>query len=317
MIKKWLIIASSLVLAGGLIFVGVMTMLKWDFSKLSTNKYVTNKYEFSEDFSNISVVTDNADIVFAPSYDGKCRVECVEEEKAQHFVYVANDILTVEPLDYKSWYDRIGINFRSPKIKVYLPKAEYISLLVEESTGDVEIPKNFRFETLAVTVSTGDVEVAASAYTHMSIKTSTGDIDVEDVFVGALDLTVTTGEITVSDVICENDANIQVSTGKTKLNNVSCKNLTSNGNTGDISLTRVVAAEKFSIERSTGDVKFNGADASEIFVQTDTGDVTGSLLTDKIYIVHTDTGSVDVPKTTVGGRCELRTDTGDIKIRIQ
>ena len=36
--KVWLLIAACLVLVGSLLFVGVMTMLKWDFSKLSTVK---------------------------------------------------------------------------------------------------------------------------------------------------------------------------------------------------------------------------------------------------------------------------------------
>ena len=40
--KIWLIIAASFVLIGCIIFGGVMTMLKWDFTKLSTDKYETN-----------------------------------------------------------------------------------------------------------------------------------------------------------------------------------------------------------------------------------------------------------------------------------
>ena len=82
-------------------------------------------------------------------------------------------------------------------------------------------------------------------------------------------------------------------------------------------MDNVIAAEKLSIERSTGDVKFDGSDATEIYVKTDTGDVTGSLLTDKVFITQTDTGDVDVPKTTTGCRCEIITDTGDIRIKIQ
>ena len=71
------------------------------------------------------------------------------------------------------------------------------------------------------------------------------------------------------------------------------------------------------IKRSTGDVKFDGSDAAEIFIKTDTGDVTGSLLTDKVFITQTDTGNIDVPKTVNGGRCEISTDTGDIKISVK
>lgn len=87
-------------------------------------------------------------------------------------------------------------------------------------------------------------------------------------------------------------------------------------NTGDLSLKNVIATDTFTIERSTGDVVFNGSDATVIFVKTDTGDVSGNILTEKVFITQTDTGSVEVPKTASGGRCEIITDTGDIKINI-
>ncbi len=54
----------------------------------------------------------------------------------------------------------------------------------------------------------------------------------------------------------------------------------------------------------------------ELFIKTSTGDVEGSLLADKVFIVNTDTGEVDVPKTTSGGKCEIKTDTGDVEINI-
>ena len=82
-------------------------------------------------------------------------------------------------------------------------------------------------------------------------------------------------------------------------------------------MNNVIAAEKFSVERSTGYVKLNGCDAAELYVKTNTGDVIGSLLTDKVFITDTDTGSVDVPKTAVGGKCEIKTDTGNIKIKTE
>ena len=85
---------------------------------------------------------------------------------------------------------------------------------------------------------------------------------------------------------------------------------------GDLLLTNVVAAGKFDLQRDTGDIRFDRCDASELLVKTDTGDVTGSLLTAKVFLVHTDTGHVRVPPSTTGGKCEIRTDTGDIRIDI-
>ena len=79
----------------------------------------------------------------------------------------------------------------------------------------------------------------------------------------------------------------------------------------------MIAENRLSVKRSTGDVKFSGCDAEKLYVKTGTGNVRGSLLTDKVFITDTDTGSVDVPKTAAGGRCEIKTGTGDIKMEIK
>lgn len=275
--KRWLIIATFLLLTGCVIFGGVMTVYKWDFSKLSTNKYETNKYDINDNFKNISVNVKTADIVFVASEKAKTEVVCFEQDNANHEVSVDNDTLTIKLVDERKWYEYIGINFRTPKITVYLPQGEYGNLTVSASTGDIDI-KNLSAENI--------------------------------------NLTVTTGEIEAKSITCNGDFKTTVSTGEVELKDVSCKNLSSNGNTGDITLKDVIAEEKFAIERSTGDVKFERCDANEIFVKTDTGDVKGSLLSDKVFITQTDTGNIDVPKTITGGRCEITTDTGDVKITV-
>lgn len=315
--KKWLIVAASLMVLGLIIFSAVMTANHWDFTKLSTAKYETNTYEVGLEFNNISINTETADIIFVPSDDGKCRVVCYEQQKMKHSAAVEDGTLTIDVVDTREWYDYITIfSFTSPKITVYLPQAEYASLFIELSTGDLEIPKDFKFGNIDVFTSTGDVKFLASALEDIKIKTSTGDICVENVSADKLDLSVSTGDVTASSIICEGDIKIHVSTGDTKLTDVTCKSVTSSGSTGDIILKNIIADEFFSIERSTGDVKLDGCDAAEIFVKTDTGDVTGSLLTDKVFITQTDTGSIDVPKTMAGGKCEINTDTGDIKIDV-
>lgn len=314
--KIWLIIAASLVLIGCIIFVGVMTVLKWDFAKLSTIKYETNDYEIHEDYENIVILTNTADLVFVPSENAETSVVCYEQKNVQHSVTVKDGTLVIEVNDTRKWYEYIGINFRTPKITVYIPQGEYGSLSVKSSTGDVQISENFQFESIDISVSTGDVKNYASASESIKVKTSTGDIRVENVSAGSLDLSVSTGDVTVKSVTCAGDLKIKVSTGDTNLSDITCKNVTSNGSTGDISLQNVIAAEKISVERSTGDVKFDGSDAAELFVKTNTGNVTGSLLSEKIFFTETDTGSVDVPKTMTGGRCEIITNTGNIRISI-
>ena len=86
--------------------------------------------------------------------------------------------------------------------------------------------------------------------------------------------------------------------------------------TGEVDLTRVLASASLRIETDTGDVSFDRSDAPEIRVETDTGDVTGTLLTPKNFEADTDTGRVKLPRSEPGGRCELKSDTGDFEISI-
>lgn len=228
-VKTWLITAAFLVLAGCILFAGVMSTLGWDFAKLSTARYETNIHEISETFSDISLTTDTADIVFALSNDGKCRVECYEPENAKHSAAVANDTLIIEINEQKSWYDYIGFQFGSPRITVYLSQAEYGALSISESTGRIEIPKDFSFERADISASTGSVVFSAAAQAAVKIKTGTGNICVENNSAGSLDLSVTTGKAAVSNVTCVGSLTINVSTGAAYLTDVACKSVLSNG----------------------------------------------------------------------------------------
>ena len=313
--KVGLVTATSFVLIGCILFVGVMTVLKWDFTKLQTVKFETNEYTVKEVYQNLSIVTDTADIAILPSQNVTHRVVCYEQQKVKHAVSVEDGTLKIEVQDTRKWYEYIGIVCETPTITVHIPAGEYGALSITSGTGNIEISKDFTFQCVDVAESTGNVAVRASALDEMRIRTTTGNICLENASVGSLDLSVTTGKIAVSHVTCKRDANVAVSTGKTSVTDMQCQNLISSGSTGSISLNAVIAAETFTIQRSTGNVHFEGADAAEIFVQTDTGDVEGNLLTDKIFLVETDTGRVDVPKSVTGGKCEIHTDTGNIILK--
>ena len=316
-VKVCLIVAASLILAGGILFVAVMSAMNWNFRDLSTTKYETNTYEIGENFDHISVDTTTADIVFCVSDDETGRVVCYEETEAKHRVEALDGTLTVREESTKKWYDHISVfSVGHPTVTVYLPKTEYASLSVNVSTGDVAIPTELCFDNIDISGTTGDISCGASVTERLTVKTTTGHISVRNVTVGAMDLRVSTGDVKVFDVTCTGDVRVCVSTGKAFLTNVTCENLYSEGDTGDLHLSRVVATGRFSIERDTGDVELDCCDASEIFISTSTGEVEGTLLSEKVFVTKTDTGDVEVPRTTSGGICEITTDTGDIEIEI-
>lgn len=314
--KHWVIVGAVLALLGSLLFFSVMTALEWDFTKLSTVKYVTNTYEPEAAFKDISIVTDTAQVDLIPSANHKVSVVCYEQENVKHSVAVKDNALVIKAEDTRQWYEHIGIYSGTPKISVYVPQGEYGVLSVKFKTGDLSIPRELCFESIDAAGSTGAVTCNASAAESIKIKTTTGKIYIEDITAGSVSLSVSTGKVTAANINCSGALSVKVSTGKAVLTNVDCKRLESDGSTGSISLKNVIASEAFYVERSTGNVKLDGCDAGELYIKTDTGDITGSLLTDKVFITQTDTGKIQVPKTTFGGKCEITTDTGDIEITV-
>lgn len=320
--KKWIITAICFILVGYIIFVGIMSILNWDFNSLDTIDYKVRVHIIEESFKNISIDANESDIIFVKE-NKDCLVSIKQPLKVEYTVAVQNETLKIEINDTRKWYERISVfSFETPQITVSLPQDKYDSLLINSSTGDINIPKDFAFENVDIKAFTGDVNCQASSVNNLKIKISTGYINVENtvvgenVIMGNMNLTTSTGNINIKSVNSNGKIETSVSTGKTFFTNVKCESLISKGSTGDMTLMGVVATKDFNITRSTGDIIFDKCDANEIFAITDTGDVSGNLLTSKVFVCKTDTGDVSVPQTTEGGKCEITTDTGDIKIKI-
>lgn len=295
--RKHLILGTSLLVLGLLLFGGTMTVLKWDFSRLTTVKYETNTYEIQEDFSDILITSREADIVLLPAEDGVCKVTCVEEQSGKHAVTVHDRTLSIKHENTKKWYQYLSIGVKSPGITIFLPMEEYGALTATVKTGSVELSEQFSF-------------------TSTAISTTTGRITLDGIQTGSLALTVSTGKITLSGVTA-GDTRIAVSTGDTFLAHCKLASLVTEGGTGDLSMQNTIVDGTLTAKRTTGDIKIEGCDASEIVITTDTGDVSAAFLTDKIVFAKTDTGKTDIPKSTSGDRCEIKTDTGDITVTVE
>lgn len=296
--KKWLLTAVILTIVGAVVFVGALAIINFDFTKLSTQKLETNTYEFNEDFDNIFVNVETAAVTFVPSDNDVCKVECVEEESLKHSAKIQDGTLTISAVNNRKWYDYICINFFwLPKVTVYLPREAYTSLSVATTTGNIEIPDKFSFETVAVTGTTSNITCHAQVSKSVEVKTTTGSITLDSAQTETVNLSATTGKVIVNDV--------------------ACNKLTAKSSTGHIQLENVIAEESIKAQNTTGGVELEGCDAADIMVNTSTGDVKGTLLSEKIFITDTSTGKVSVPKTTSGGKCEITTSTGDIDIGIK
>lgn len=294
--KKWILAAVIFIVAGALLFVGALAAVRFDITELSTQRFQTNFYEFDEDFDKVSVDVRTAAVTLVPSEEDVCRIECFEEDTQLHSVKIQDGTLMISTIDNRKWYDNIMISFKAPAITIYLPEEAYDSLSVVTKTGNIEIPDGFSFETVIITGTTSNITCDASVSKDIEVNTTTGIISVGLSDAETIELSATTGMVMVNDT--------------------ACSYLTAETGTGQVRLENVIAKESIRVETGTGGVRFEGCDASDIMVKTGTGSVEGTLLSEKIFDVHTSTGSIRVPDTTSGGRCEITTGTGNIEISL-
>lgn len=295
-IKIWLWIATGLCIAGLIVGIVGLLIMRFDFSSSNIPKYEDKTYEVSEDFNKISVDIRESDLEFVLSDDESCRVECKERARLGYSVKVVDGTLTVAVEDGRKWYDYIQIFSFGVKMTVYLPKAQYESVVINSTTGDVSVPKDFSFVSAKAELTTGDLKWQAAVSGGLTVKSTTGDMTVSGISPRSLDLKASTGRISVSDV--------------------SCSTASFKATTGGVRLKGVIAQESLKAELSTGDVKLDGCDSQSIFIKTSTGDVKGTLLSGKDFTAIASTGDIKVPRDSEGGQCYIETSTGDIEIKI-
>ena len=314
-VKLLFIIAATLILAGGLLFTCVLWASGWDFTKLSSSDYESETKEISEDFDSITVSSDTTDILLALSENGKTYVDFYKKADNYYSVSVIDGALTIE-LSEEKWYKDI-FDFGQETVTVYLPEKEFADLVIDSSTSDIKISEGIRFENVNISISTGDVESYASVKSCFKISATTGDIHLNKVTANSVEISVSTGDIELENLNCTGEIKLEVSTGDAKLENVRCGSLVSTGDTGDMIFKNVIADVKYDIKRSTGDIRFTNCDAGEIYIETSTGCVKGNLLTEKVFIVKSSSGDVDVPETVTGGICKINTSTGDVELTVR
>ena len=333
-----LIVAGALVLVGAGLFAGAMSAAEWDFGALQTSKYETVTHEVTEEFSNISIQTYESSIEFQPYAGGTCKVECMENEHVTYSVIVQDGTLIITTNDARKWYHNVGIiNTQRQNMTVYLPKTTYDELQIKSNTGTVKASSEFSFANVQIGLDTGMLKWEAGVAHSMrvitdtgfvqiknvnmdgalSVKTDTGRAEINGTEAQSIQVETDTGKAIVTDAVAKSTLKVTTNTGNAELSGCRAVDIFVETDTGKAKLTDVVASGKMDIDTDTGDVVLDGCDAAEIEIKTDTGDVRGTFLTPKIVYAQSNTGRIEVPRSTTGSICEITTDTGDISIRFK
>lgn len=335
--KKLAIIIALCLVAAGIILGGIaLASNQFQPEKLTRQVSSLHKtsYSVSEPFTALELRGIGGDVRLLPASDGKCRVECMENEEQTHRVEVRSGVLQVE----RQIKNQIGFNFslnEQDYIHVYLPKGTYESLLLETTSGDAECPADFSFGdaavsstsgdisfrsgvegSLAVSATSGEIVISGGSPSSVTVSTTSGDIRLSGVNAGSLSLSATSGILILENTELSGEARFKTTSGDQKLEKVSCASLTTESTSGEKRLTDVLVSGELRSESSSGDLVLQRCDAGSLYLHATSGEVRGSLLTEKSFITDTNSGSVKLPQGTSGGRCEIHTTSGDIRLTV-
>lgn len=297
---------------------------------------------------------ESKNITYSMSVDGDTlAIKKIDNRKWYHYIgfnFAAPDLTVYLPettyksvmisLDTGDVTVPVGFSFESLRIKVSTGNVSVSAavagdLNVGASTGDISV-SNTSAASASLTTSTGRIDASGltlsgnyyaksstgnQSHTNVTCTTatmisSTGDKVISSLNAsGNLVIESDTGDDTFTNTTCA-DAIVTTSTGHQSYTNFSCASAQLRASTGKINATNLIATGHFRAETSTGDITLEHCDAATLTILADTGDVKGTLLSHKVFYTQTDTGKVEVPRSTEGGLCEVTTDTGDIRFTI-
>ena len=273
-------------------------------------------WTLKENFSNIQIKSKTGSVRFYVSSDRSAKVVWSGSKNTKLTVETNWGTLSVVEKYKLPWFLRPTALFDSSEIQVWLPKESYKELYARSDTGSIMIPSGFSFDKADINTDTGSIDFRSGVRDDLKINSDTGRITVSGIKPGNMRLNSDTGEISATNVKASKDIRLETDTGRITVIDLSCQKLDVKSDTGSLSLTNAIAADKMDLESDTGSIRLDRCDGGSIEIETDTGAIQGTLLSEKIFTAKSGTGKVNVPESTYGGPCSIKSDTGSITIEI-
>ncbi len=304
------------------IILGLCTVLaalivsRFNLHNFCTVHYEKNAYEIAEEFHSLNVAVKGVQITLLPTKEDVCTVEC-DESKEIFFKFSAEDgVLTVTRTDERAWFDKIiTVSFVSPSLTVYLPEAQYDTLSLSSTSGDVNLSGNLSFLRADVSTASGDVSVKADRIEELSVTTASGRIKLSEFTSKKINTLSKSGDTELSMILSDH-ISAESRSGEIRLSDADMTSLEVSSSSGKVALSSTVAKETASVVTNSGKVVLSRFDSKQITIKTDSGKVSGTLLSDKRFDVDTDTGELKLPTSSGEKNCHVRTRSGDVKLEI-
>lgn len=301
--RKSVVIGGLIFFIGCIMFSITMSVLKWDFTKLSNRPPFEEKTMVVENNNqNITVESHNIAISVVPSQDDKIRFIYSEREK-ELYEFDNSDNITVKKIYNYKWYEYISVmDFHSEEpFTIQLPVKFTGKLNLTTNNAKIEI-RDVSMQNIIATTSNGRVEFNnVNIMDDISVKTNNSTVDLNCIQVnGKIDLTTNNGSVILTDI------SAKAITAKTSNNKINAKNI-------DV-------VDDILFKTSNGKIEFEFISAdNSIILATNNSKIKGVLfgkMSDYNITSKTSNGKNNLPERLPDGQTELNVSTsnGDIDI---
>ena len=291
---KALIVAVCLILLGAV--VGGIGFLSGGWDSLTENygpQSVANSRNWSEPVKKLEISAVSDDVVLLPSEDGEVRAEWKDTQYGYYEVSLERGTLKIR---YRDTEQKIRFDFgeEEPRtVTVYLPDAEYESLLLTTVSGNAA-SSGFSFDRTEITATSGQVGLGNGSFGEAKIRTTSGDVVLDGCDASETEIKTTSGSVVLHDY----------DTAATKIVTTSGAVGLGNGFFGETT-----------VETVSGKVVLDCYDASSTVITTTSGDVIGTVSAPKGFFVQTVSGTVEYPVNDYWtGTFDVHTTSGDVKL---
>ena len=194
MIKRISIIGLILLVIG---IIGTIFTVK---SQLSGEEMLEEKAVDTNDFANIDIKTDNAEIIVLPVEDEKARVELLGNISRYNFsTEVEGDTLNVQVKTKLKKLIHFDIFSKSLSLTVLVPKKEYERIRVQSNNGLIEVT-DLEGSEMQLATNNGSVHVKNVKGDTLMLDTDNGRIDMKNVDTKLANVSSNNGRIELENV---------------------------------------------------------------------------------------------------------------------
>ena len=314
---KRLLTAAVILLISGLgLCLLAAALAGFDLTRLDTEESVGRTQTISEPFDSLSIDLASHAVRLLPAEDGLCRVIWRENTDQPLRAAVEDGVLRVSQPGLESFHFlSFSWGWADYTLTVYLPGESYRDLTVRTTSGDVELPADFRFQTLRLESTSGDLVCLAQADESLSMESTSGDLTLSGAAPARAELSTTSGSITLSACrvpVLEAGA----VSGDIRLEGCRGESLRLSATSGSLKLVDTAFSGPARLDTVSGEIELDAFDAGSLTASATSGSVTGTLSGGKVFRYETVSGRVSLPAPDPGGGdCFLETVSGDIDLK--